>query len=211
MSVEERRARVGISAEDAALIRRNIGYCAAATLAAALLLWAVSAGVNAWSGARNVSRAGQQLQQIITNFQSIYGNRPLDLGKWPTEVTAYAIGRNFLPPDMLPSNVNCRDAGSPASCQGIGPWPGSVVRLYSGQQYDAIGVVYFNLDQSACGALSSAMVKADAPLRLVVANINDSNYIFPPFGNSAFPGAADIAHDCQDGNVNKVGLMYGLK
>jgi hypothetical protein len=35
--------------------------------------------------------------------------------------------------------------------------------------------------------------------------------MFPPYGKSSYPGASEIAHDCRDGNVNKVGLMYGMK
>jgi hypothetical protein len=211
MSIEQRRARIGMTADDAALIRRNVGFYVAAALAAMLVLWGAFKAVTAWSEARSVSRATQQVQQIVKNFESIYGNRPLDLGGWPTDVTAYAIGRNFLPPDMLPSNVDCRNGGSPASCQGIGPWSRSVVKIYSGQEYDAIGVVYFNLDKPACDAFSIAMINIDAPLQLVVATINESNYTFPPFGNSDFPTASVLADDCEDGHGNKVGLMYGLK
>jgi hypothetical protein len=112
---------------------------------------------------------------------------------------------------MLPSTVNCRDGASQATCHAVGPWPGSVVRIYSGQEYDAIGVVYFDLDRSACNALSSALVNPDPPLRVVVANIGDGNYMFPPFGSSDFPDARDIARHCREGNVNKVGLIYGLR
>lgn len=211
MSIEERNARAGMSAEEVTLVWRSVAYCAAATLAAALLQWGTFKAWDAWSEASIVSHAKHQVEHIVANFQSIYGSRPLDLGNWATEVTGYAIARNFLPADMLSASVNCRDTGSQASCLGVGPWPGSVVRVYSGQQYNAIGVVYFNLDKSACAAFSSAMVNPDKSLRLVIANINQSNYSFQPFGNSKFPTASDIAHDCQDGNGNKVGLLYGLK
>lgn len=211
MSIEERRARAGMTADEAALIRKNVVYCAIATLVAGGLLWGVSQALDFWSGTSEVGRAKQQVQQIVANFETIYGNRPLDLGKWATDITAYAVGRNFVPVDMVPATINCRDAASKASCHGVGPWPGSVVKIYSGQEYDAIGVVYFNLDKSACGALTSALVNADSPLRLVVANINDGNYRLPPYGNSSYPGANEINHDCLDGKVNKVGLMYAMK
>lgn len=215
MSIEERRARAGMSADEAALIRRNVAYCAAATLAIGVVLWGVSKPFDSWFGSwfetGEAGRARQQVQQIIANFQTIYGTRPLDLGKWATDVTAYAIARNFLPPGMVPSTVNCRDAGAKAACFGVGPWPGSVVRVYSGQEYDAIAVVYFNLDKSACDELSSALISPDRPLRLVIANINERNYMFPPDGNSQYPGALEIAQSCLDGKVNKVGLLYSMR
>jgi hypothetical protein len=211
MSIDERRAVAGMSAEDAARIRRNVAYCAVAAFAVGAVLWGFSKPFGSWFETSQVAHAKQQVQQIVAKFQGIYGNRPLDLGKWPTEVTAYAISGNFLPPEMLPPTVNCRDAGAKADCFGVGPWRGSVVRIYSGQEYDAIAVVYFNLDKSACDELAGAMVTPDPPLRLVVANISESNYMFPPHGNSQFPGALEIAQACLDRNANKVGLLYGMR
>lgn len=211
MSIEERRARIGMTADEARLIRRNVSCSGAAALAAALLLCGAFKAFDTWTEAKHVSRASRQVEQIVANFASIYGSRPLDLGKWPTDITAYAIDRNFLPPEMLPSNASCHDAGSRENCSGVGPWPGSVARIYSGQQYDAISIAYFNLDNSACSALASALINPDAPLPLVIANINESNYMFPPIGNNDFPNAADLAHDCDNGSGNKVGLMYSLK
>lgn len=211
MSIHERRARAGMTAEEAAMIRRNVAYCAVATFVIGAALWGFLKPFSSWFETSEVGRAKQQVQQIVAKFQGIYGTRPMDLGKWPTEVTAYAITGNLLPPDMLPSTANCRDAGAKATCFGVGPWPGSVVRIYSGQEYDAIAVVYFNLDKSACDELAGALVNPDPPLRLVVANISQSNFKFPPYGDSQYPGALEIAQSCLDGNVNKVGLMYGMK
>jgi hypothetical protein len=155
------------------------------------------------------TRAGDQVRAIVTGFKSIYGTKPLDLGNWATDITGVAIKDHFMPADMLPPSVNCPGGESSESCYGLGPWSGSTVKVFSGQQYNAIGVIYSKLDSTACSQLANAFVASTTGL--VIMNINRNGYSFPPYGNSAYPTSSDIITACSNGKANQVQFLYAMK
>jgi len=165
--------------------------------------------LNYWDQSSHISRAKEQVTQIVAGFKAIYSNKPVDLGNWATDITGLAINDHIMPLDMQPQGTSCTGTKSSDTCYGVGPWTGSDVKVYSGQQFNAIGIIYSKLDETACNQMAAALVTPNSGLAVV--NINTAGYGFPPFGTSSFPTSSDIAKACNQGVANQVQLLYSMK
>jgi hypothetical protein len=210
MAVQEQGSRRHSSGETASTYLRRLTSWAIATVVALASFQGTNIALAYWDEHSRVVRASEDVSQIVAAFKSIYGTKPLDLGNWDTDITGLAINDHFLPDDMLPRDVSCADTASSDSCYGVGPWSSTTVKILSGQQYNAIGIVYSNLSQTACSHLASALVVPGSGL--VIVNINSIGYGFSPYGNSSYPTSSDVVAACTNiGNNNMMQLLYSIK
>jgi hypothetical protein len=195
--------------ERAAMLRRRLLMWLGAIVIVLAAFVVTTFILNYWDESSHLSRAKEQVTQIVGGFKAIYSNKPVDLGNWDTDITGLAINDHIMPADMLPQGASCTGTTSSDNCYGVGPWTGSIVKVYSGQQFNAIGIIYSKLDETACNQMAAAFVTPNSGLAIV--NINVAGYGFPPFGNSSFPTSSDIAKACNQGGANQVQLLYGMK
>jgi prepilin-type N-terminal cleavage/methylation domain-containing protein len=156
-----------------------------------------------WSAASSVyennrtARANRQVLAIITGFKSIYGINRVDIADW-TDITALAINNEFMPADMIV-------AGNTSN--GIGPWSGSTVNVYSYKSGNGIIIYYQGLSQTACADFGSAVATTNPGL--IWANINGT-----AAGNAlnVSPGwtPSNIATYCNLATGNNVYVMYSM-
>jgi hypothetical protein len=153
--------------------------------------------------------AKAQVSEIVASFKSMYSEKPVDLGKWATDITGFAIINRIMPPETVLPNEDCTTNASSRSCYAVGPWKNSRIIIYSGQDYNAIGVVYALLDQNACMDFAEALIFPNTGL--VIANINSTGFTFPPLGTAQYPDSASIASACSGNKSNQVQLLYSMK
>jgi len=145
----------------------------------------------------HTARASEQVMQIITGFKSIYGASRVNIADW-TDITSLAINNQFLPADMIvPGNTS----------NGVGPWSGSTVNVYSYQSGDGIIILYNSLNQTACNHFGNAVATTNPGL--IWADINGTQA-----GNasSVSPGwtTANINTYCSLASGNYVYVMYSM-
>jgi prepilin-type N-terminal cleavage/methylation domain-containing protein len=156
-----------------------------------------------WSAAGAVyennrtARANRQVLAIITSFKSIFGITRVNIADW-TDITALAINNQFMPADMIvPGNTS----------NGIGPWSGSTVNVYSYQSGNGIIILYQVLNQVACNDLGNAVATTNPGL--IWADINGTA---AGDAHSVSPGwtTANISTYCSQASGNYVYVMYSM-
>jgi prepilin-type N-terminal cleavage/methylation domain-containing protein len=156
-----------------------------------------------WTAAGSVyennrtARASRQVLAIITGFKSIFGITRVNIADW-TDITALAINNEFMPADMIvPGNTS----------NGIGPWSGSIVNVYSYQSGNGIIILYQVLNQVACNDLGNAVATTNPGL--IWADINGTA---AGDAHSVSPGwtPSNISTYCSQASGNYVYVMYSM-
>ena len=159
-------------------------------------IWAAAAMV--YSNNRT-KEATTEVLTIIGNWQSIFGNRRVDIGDW-TDITAATITNKFMPSQMVQSGI---------TSQGYSPWNGYVV-VYSVQSWNGIAVQYGGLSQSACSNFANTLATGTNN-ELVDVYITGQEWTFPPIGASINLKSTDVTTACQPGDGNIVRLTYTMQ
>ena len=154
------------------------------------------------------ARAAQQVAQIVAGFKTIYGSKPINLGA--VEITGLAINNNIIPPDAVPSGVNCADVtGSNSSCYAVGPWTGSQLHVWSAQSNNSIVIEFSGLGLTACDNLANALITSTAGLTgAYIKGAATLNLSFPPYGTNSPPTASQIQGAC--GTSSDLQIYYSL-
>jgi type II secretory pathway pseudopilin PulG len=162
-----------------------------------IILGAIWVAAGAVYENNRTARASEEVMQIISGFRSIYGGKRVNIADW-TDITAVAINNQFLPADMI---VNGNTSN------GIGPWSGSIVNVYSYQSGNGIIILYQGLNQSACNHLGNAVATTNPGLIWADINANMGGN-----ASSLSPGwsTSNIAAFCSQATGNYLYVMYSM-
>ena len=118
-------------------------------------VWAAASHI---TDAQRLSRATQEVAQIVSGFRQMYSKRGIDdvpnAQGW-AETTCKGVNAGYFPSEMM--NTAACDPSNRAATYPIGAWPTSYVSTAVEPSTRSIIVTYWNLPQNGCIALANAL------------------------------------------------------
>jgi prepilin-type N-terminal cleavage/methylation domain-containing protein len=162
-----------------------------------------------WTAAASVydnyrtQRASAQVLTIVQNLKTLYGGGHGTLDPNGTDITPVVIAAGMMPADMIQQGN---------TTNGLGPWAGSTVNVYSAAVWNGVTVAYWNLSETACNRLADAVVTGGVfpSDGLIWEEVNSTAATLPPYGPDSPLTTDNVANACQPGATNSVEVTYSI-